>query len=473
MKNWFWTKVKFLSEESYKASLWSNIDDTKIKLDVASLEASFGVRKAKKKNDSTKQSSATSHKKKEKISIVDGKRQQNCGIALKRFRMPFSKLKDIIVQCDSNQLTAEMCSSLLRIVPTTEEVALVKDYEGSPSDLMETEQFFLEVGNVPRISQRLNCVLTTFTFSDNLEAVRTKQKEVQAALSALQNSEHFRNVVTVVLAIGNYLNGGTKKGGAHGFALKDLEKLLQVKTTDNKGTLMHYLANYLTNERPELCNFMNDLKPVMTCCIIDVGELLKDYNGQKKKLNELKKETEQSTGIGSENFKRRMKLFITDAETLLSATEKEYTILNLALKQQIVGWGEKEPKPGASPDPSSTFFTQLANFCKAYKRAADENKRKKDMLAKKARQEAEKAKRAADRKSKKKEQQGGAAKEDIFDAFDQKMKGGNAANIISEFKNRHKKGRAGSRSRVSNMGKDNKVGGAMRSELAAVLGRRR
>ena len=95
------------------------------------------------------------------------------------------------------------------------------------------------------------------------------------------------------------------------------------------------------------------------------------------------------------------------------------------------------------------------------------------MLAKKARQEAEKAKRAADRKSKKKEQQGGAAKEDIFDAFDQKMKGGNAANIISEFKNRHKKGRAGSRSRVSNMDKDSKVGGAMRSELAAVLGRRR
>ena len=52
------------------------------------------------------------------------------------------------------------------------------------------------------------------------------------------------------------------------------------------------------------------------------------------------------------------------------------------------------------------------------------------------------------------------------------MKGGNAANIISEFKNRHKKGRSRSRSRVSNMDKD-KVGGAMRSELAAVLGRRR
>ena len=90
-------------------------------------------------------------------------------------------------------------------------------------------------------------------------------------------------------------------------------------------------------------------------------------------------------------------------------------------------------------------------------------------LMDKARQEAEKAARAAKRAAKNGGTKGGAAKEDIFDAFDQKMRGGNANDIISEFKNRHNKGRR------SNLGKPEKsgVGGAMRNELAAVLGRRR
>ena len=275
-------------------------------------------------------------------------------------------------------------------------------------------------------------MLTTFTFTDSLEEVRESQRNVQAALVALQKSNHFRSVVTIVLAIGNYLNGSTKKGGAHGFSLKDLEKLLQVKTTDNKGTLMHYLANFLTSKKPELCAFLTELKPVQDSSTIDVGELLKDFNGQKKKLNELKKEADISKGLGGDNFIRRMKLFISDAESLLNATEKEFNQLWTDLKVQIIGWGEKEPKQGASPDPASTFFTQISKFCKAYKRAADENQRKKEMAAKKARQEAEKAAKRAKRLAKR-ESAAPAAKEDIFDAFDQKMKGGNANDIISKW----------------------------------------
>ena len=99
MKNWFWSKVKF-TDESYKASFWSKCDDTKIKLNITSLEESFGKKKkdtpSKTGKSGSESSTSSKPKKKEKISIVDGKRQQNCGIALKRFRMPFSKLKDIM-----------------------------------------------------------------------------------------------------------------------------------------------------------------------------------------------------------------------------------------------------------------------------------------------------------------------------------------------------------------------------------------
>ena len=105
------------------------------------LEKAFGAKVKKKggvgsesKTGGGKTSGAS--KKKEKVSLVDGKRQQNCGISLKRLRMPYSKLKQIVVECDSNQLTAEMCTSLIGMAPTADEVALVKDYDGDVSGIV-------------------------------------------------------------------------------------------------------------------------------------------------------------------------------------------------------------------------------------------------------------------------------------------------------------------------------------------------
>ena len=56
------------------------------------------------------------------------------------------------------------------------------------------------------------------------------------------------------------------------------------------------------------------------------------------------------------------------------------------------------------------------------------------------------------------------ADDDVFGTINRKLKQGNAKDIIAEFKNRHQ--------RSSNM-KASAGAGAMRNELAAVLGRRR
>jgi diaphanous 1 len=41
--------------------------------------------------------------------------------------------------------------------------------------------------------------------------------------------------------VGNYLNGQSNRGGAYGFKLDNIEKLLDVKTQDNKRNLLMYV----------------------------------------------------------------------------------------------------------------------------------------------------------------------------------------------------------------------------------------
>lgn len=43
------------------------------------------------------------------------------------------------------------------------------------------------------------------------------------------------------LAAGNYMNGQSARGGAYGFKFDMLEKLADIKTTDNKSSLLMFI----------------------------------------------------------------------------------------------------------------------------------------------------------------------------------------------------------------------------------------
>ena len=202
----------------------------------------------------------------------------------------------------------------------------------------------------------------------------------------------------------------------------------------------------------------------------------------KKELNAISLEIDKAEGPGSENFKRKMKLFLSDAEKRRDACQKALDDLWDIAEKQIIGWGEKPPKRNTDPDPLSSFFTYIAKFAALYNRAVAENKRKKELEDKRKRQEEEKAARAAARakKGKLSKRMSLSADDDVFGTINRKLKQGNANDIIAEFKNRHARtsgmssagtrlGRSGSKGRLSKVG----GAGAVQNELAAVLGQRR
>jgi hypothetical protein len=481
MKGFFWSRIKFKTDDLYKASEWSKCDDTKIVLNKLTIEAAF--RKKDKKKPAGGAGGVAKSKKKEKVSLVDGKRQQNVAIALGRFRMPYSQIREIIVSMDSMQLTAERTRALIKIVPNKEESETVSSYDGDKSLLMETEKFFLAVLDIPRLAQRLTSVATIHGFDEQMQLVTKKQQAMKAACTQLEKSNKLRKVVSVVLAMGNYLNGSTTRGGAYGFKLEGLSKLSTVKTSDNKSTLMHFLASTLEKDYPDLKDWPSDVDNVIDVASESMSQAEKDFNMLKKELKAVALEIEKADGPGADNFKRKMKVFMRDAESRRDSCTKAMDELWDMVAKQIVGWGEAAPKRNTEPDPLSSFFTYIAKFAALYKRAVAENKRKAEMEAKRKRQEAEKAARAAARAKKgasgKKKRMSLGADDDVFGTINRKLKQGNANDIIAEFKNRHARtsgmSTGGKRlGRKSSRARDNSAaGGAMRNELAAVLGRRK
>ena len=85
-------------------------------------------------------------------------------------------------------------------------------------------------------------MLIRATFPEKEAELKEKLKAVSAAADEVRTSMCLKVVLEYTLALGNYLNGTSNKGAAWGFKLETLNKLQGTKSTDNKTTLLHYLA---------------------------------------------------------------------------------------------------------------------------------------------------------------------------------------------------------------------------------------
>lgn len=104
------------------------------------------------------------------------------------------------------------------------------------------EKFFLDLLTIPRYTQRIKCFRYKLQFENRILETQAQLDTLVAATDQVTESDKFRRVLEHILAIGNYLNGSTPRGGAYGFKLDTLMKLHTLKSVDPRVTLMHFAA---------------------------------------------------------------------------------------------------------------------------------------------------------------------------------------------------------------------------------------
>ncbi len=86
------------------------------------------------------------------------------------------------------------------------------------------------------------------------------------ARACLQVSVNLKKVLEIILAIGNYLNGGTFRGSAYGFKLSTVAELLSFKT--NTGvTMMEYLVDFCRKHYPDALRWTREVEIVTQVCV--------------------------------------------------------------------------------------------------------------------------------------------------------------------------------------------------------------
>merc|ERR1719476_357816 len=102
---------------------------------------------------------------------------------------------------------------------------------------------------------RVECWSFLCTFNELAAGLSHALVEFQRVVDAFKASEALPHLLSLVLAVGNYLNGGTGRGQADGFDLETLGKLEGVK--DNQGKdLRHFVFEIWCTKHTEKASLL-------------------------------------------------------------------------------------------------------------------------------------------------------------------------------------------------------------------------
>ncbi|KRX01878.1 hypothetical protein PPERSA_05717 [Pseudocohnilembus persalinus] len=230
-------------------TIWKDVDDTKIKVDKEYLESNFAKPQPKKPVSGAKEVAAKPPVP-EKVSLLDQDRQKNVEIVLGKLRTSYSLLKNALIISDEKILTRSNLESLKNIIPNQMEADMIKGYleDGDIEKLGNPEKFMAEIIQVKGYEARVKGHLFIKQYEEIFEELEPKVTQLKDGFDYLLKSKKLKDIFEHTLALGNYLNGTSARGGAYGFKLDSLEKSNDVRYEDNKRTLLMYIMDLIVEK---------------------------------------------------------------------------------------------------------------------------------------------------------------------------------------------------------------------------------
>ena len=360
-----------LPDAQVNNTLWreKGFDDANARIDTAAFEQVFGI---VPKDAGEHPSPDALHKKPSKTQLLDQQRSQNVAIALKRLKLSNDRIKESISDPARLPLTPDQLTALLSIMPTDDEVQLVREYH-SREELEAPELFFLALSTIPRVAPRLQAILCIQHFDGQASSFLEDVKSVIAACAAVRKSTALTKTLELVLALGNHLNGTGPKGGAYGFKLSELAKLVDVKSGDHKTTLLHYIASLMAPKN-ELADFeaigtlKAELDAVSSAASIALAD--KKTEATQLKANFDKVKLQRDAGSSDDPLQAQLIAFCSAHEARVKQIQGAVADAEKCVKD-LAQWLADKPSATAAE-----LFGPLAAFARALENAHRDNAKK-------------------------------------------------------------------------------------------------
>ncbi|XP_025846643.1 disheveled-associated activator of morphogenesis 2 isoform X1 [Vulpes vulpes] len=398
LKSFNWVK---LNEERVPGTVWNEIDDRQVFriLDLEDFEKMFSAYQRhqelitnpsqQKELGSTEDIYLASRKVKE-LSVIDGRRAQNCIILLSKLKLSNEEIRQAILKMDEQEdLAKDMLEQLLKFIPEKSDIDLLEEHKHEIERMARADRFLYEMSRIDHYQQRLQALFFKKKFQERLAEAKPKVEAILLASRELIRSKRLTQMLEVVLAIGNFMNKG-QRGGAYGFRVASLNKIADTKSSiDRNISLLHYLIMILEKHFPDILNMPSELQHLPEAAKVNLAELEKEVGNLRRGLRAVEVELEYQKRQAREpndKFVPVMSDFITVSSFSFSELEDQLNEAREKFSKALMHFGEQDSK--MQPD---EFFGIFDTFLQAFSEARQDleaMRRRKEEEERRARMEA-------------------------------------------------------------------------------------
>lgn len=367
LKSFNWVK---LNEERVPGTIWNEIDDMQVFriLDLEDFEKMFSAyQRHQKELGSTEDIYLASRKVKE-LSVIDGRRAQNCIILLSKLKLSNEEIRQAVLKMDEQEdLAKDMLEQLLKFIPEKSDIDLLEEHKHEIERMARADRFLYEMSRIDHYQQRLQALFFKKKFQERLAEAKPKVEAILLASQELIRSKRLKQMLEVVLAIGNFMNKG-QRGGAYGFRVASLNKIADTKSSiDRNISLLHYLIMILEKHFPDILNMPSELQHLPEAAKVNLAELEKEVGNLRKGLRAVEVELEyqkRQLRESNDKFVPVMSDFITVSSFSFSELEDQLSEARDKFSKALMHFGEQDSK--MQPD---EFFGIFDTFLQAFSEA--------------------------------------------------------------------------------------------------------
>ncbi|WFD19798.1 hypothetical protein MCAP1_002035 [Malassezia caprae] len=392
MKQLQWDK---LSAEHASSTVWDKASQTEMLLRNTILQHGlFGEMDEEfKAKESSKKVQSVKRDNKELQTYLNYATRQGIEMVLKRLKSRLTgnkqctpeELAHLIIQCDPQVFDQSLLTELLRYYPESETKGRLGEYKNASDEqlrlLHPADRLVVLLMTVPHLKDKVKGMLYKTKYQDTVDLIRNGLNKIRDGAEAIMDAPNFAKLLSVVLLFGNYLNATGIKGGAYGFKISSINKLVDTKATDGT-TLLHFVERAVSNQFPELEGFIDEISLATEACRVQLLDLKHDLAELKSANVQHKKDLDRLLGENEENmedpYSKLMLPFLSTATAELQRLSDQTQYTERVFTEALRYYGEG-PDPlrrsltGAKSMSTEEFFGIFKEFLTAYRKAKTDN----------------------------------------------------------------------------------------------------
>ena len=266
-------------------------------------------------------------KKKEtsEVTLLDGKRSLNINIFLKQFRSSNAEIAQMIRDGSHDDIGTEKLRGLLKILPPTDEVEMLRAYDGDRARLGNAEKFLLlHLMTIPNYRLRIESMLLKEEFASNVAYLEPSINAMIMAGDELKHNTRLQEVLYMVVVAGNFLNSGGYAGNAVGVKLASLQKLFDIRANKPGMNLIHFVAMQAEKKDKNLLKMPEEMSALEEATKTTVEQLRNEVNALDVRIKNIAAQIDAPTTPA--DIQLQMADFLRMAKTEVAALQEDLMV---------------------------------------------------------------------------------------------------------------------------------------------------